>query len=64
AVGLILPPWTGIAPSLAFVAAIGFVVLQILATRVHLRMGDRKIGLNLGLIVLAGVVSWLATIWV
>ncbi len=64
AVGLILPPWTGIVPALAFAAAIGFVVLQILATRVHLRLGERNVALNLGLILLAGVVSWLATIWI
>lgn len=64
AIGLILPPLTGIAPSLAFAAAIGFVVLQILATRVHLRRGDRQIGLNLGLVTLAAVTVWLATIWI
>jgi hypothetical protein len=63
AVGLILPPLTKIVPSLALVAAIGFVVLQILATGVHLRMGDKKIALNAGLIVVAGVTVWLATIW-
>lgn len=63
AIGLILPPLTGVAPWLAFVAAIGFVVLQILATRVHLRRGDRQIGLNLGLLVLAAATVWLATIW-
>jgi uncharacterized membrane protein len=61
AVGLVLPPATGIAPWLAFAAAIGFVVLQIGATRVHLRRGDRQIGLNLGLLVAAGVTVWLAT---
>jgi hypothetical protein len=64
AIGLILPPATGIAPWLALVAAVGFAVLQILATRVHLRRGDRQIALNLGLIVVAGVTAWLATTWV
>lgn len=63
AAGLILPPLTGIVPSLALAAAIGFVVLQILATRVHLSRGDKQIALNVALLVLAGVTAWLATIW-
>lgn len=63
AIGLILPPSTGIARWLAFAAAVGFVVLQLAATRVHLRRGDRQIALNLGLIIVAGATSWLATIW-
>ncbi|WP_420037139.1 DoxX family protein [Streptomyces sp. cg28] len=61
ALGLLLPPMTGIAPWLALAAAVGFVILQLAATGVHLRMGDRKIALNLGLIVIAGVTAWLAT---
>ncbi|MER5946278.1 DoxX family protein [Streptomyces sp. NPDC001904] len=61
ALGLLLPPLTGIAPWLALAAAVGFVILQLLAVRVHLRMGDRRIALNLALIVLAGVTVWLAT---
>jgi DoxX-like family len=63
AVGLILPPLTGIVPSLALVAAIGFVVLQILATGVHLSRGDKMIALNAALIIAAGVTVWLATSW-
>ena len=63
AIGLILPPLTGIAPGLALVAAIGFVVLQILATAVHLARGDKQIAINAVLIVVAGVTAWLATIW-
>ena len=63
AVGLILPPLTGIAPRLALAAAIGFVVLQILATGVHLARGEKMVALNAVLIVLAGVTVWLATIW-
>lgn len=63
AVGLILPPATGIAPWLALVAAVGFVVLQLLATRVHLRRGDRQIALNLALIAIAAVTVWLGTTW-
>jgi DoxX-like family len=61
AVGLILPAATGIAPWLAFAAAAGFVVLQAGAIPVHLRRGDRQIGLNVGLLVAAGVAAWLAT---
>lgn len=63
AAGLILPPLTGIAPALALTAAIGFVVLQILATRVHLRRGDRQIGMNLALLLAAAATVWLATAW-
>lgn len=63
AAGLILPPLTGIAPALALAAAIGFVVLQILATRVHLRRGDRQIGMNLALLLAAAATVWLATAW-
>ncbi|QEU96744.1 DoxX family protein [Streptomyces kanamyceticus] len=61
AIGLILPPLTGIAPSLASAAAIGFVLLQIGAIAVHLRIEDRRIALNAGLIVTAAVTAWLAT---
>ncbi|MFF1442047.1 DoxX family protein [Streptomyces sp. NPDC058295] len=64
AIGLILPPLTGIAPWLALAAAIGFVILQIAATRVHLSLGDRQIALNLTLILTAAVAIWLATTWV
>ncbi|QOV40762.1 DoxX family protein [Streptomyces ferrugineus] len=59
--GLILPPLTGIAPSLAPAAAIGFVLLQIGAVAVHLAGEDRRIALNLGLIATAAVTIWLAT---
>ncbi|MER5883396.1 DoxX family protein [Streptomyces sp. NPDC001941] len=58
--GLLLPPLTGIAPWLAPAAATGFVLLQIGAIRVHLRMGDRQIALNVCLLVLAAVAAWLA----
>ncbi|MGW6057260.1 DoxX family protein [Streptomyces sp. NPDC055189] len=63
AIGLVLPPLTGIAPWLALVAAVGFVVLQIGATRVHLRLGDRRIALNITLLLAAGVSLWPATTW-
>ncbi|MGW8378920.1 DoxX family protein [Streptomyces sp. ODS28] len=61
ATGLILPPLTGIAPSLATAAATGFVLLQTGAIAVHLTGEDRRIALNAGLTVTAAVAIWLAT---
>lgn len=61
ALGLILPPLTGIAPVLATAAAIGFVLLQAGAIAVHLTGEDRQITLNLGLIATAAATTWLAT---
>ncbi|MFI9255244.1 DoxX family protein [Streptomyces sp. NPDC053069] len=61
ATGLILPPLTGIAPSLATAAAIGFVLLQTGAIAVHLTGEDRRIALNAGLTVTAAVAIWLTT---
>lgn len=53
---------TGVAPGLAVAAAVGFVILQALATGLHLRRGEAKVtGLNVVLIVLAAVAAWLAT---
>ncbi|MGW1468888.1 DoxX family protein [Streptomyces sp. NPDC002308] len=61
AAGLILPPLTGIAPVLALVAALGLVVLQLLAAALHLSRGEvKETGLNAGLILLAAVAAWLA----
>ncbi|HEV2636239.1 MAG TPA: DoxX family protein [Actinocrinis sp.] len=65
AIGLILPPLTGIAPGLALAAAIGLVLVQVGGISLHLSRGEVKVlGLNIGLIALAGVATWLATIWV
>lgn len=62
--GLVLPPLTGVAPALALVAALGFAVLQVLAAGLHLSRGEvKETGLNVPLIVLAGVAAWLATVW-
>ncbi|MEU4167253.1 DoxX family protein [Streptomyces sp. NPDC026665] len=62
AIGLVVPPLTGVAPSLATAAAIGFVLLQAGAIAVHLTGAeDRGIALNVGLIVTAAVTVWLAT---
>ncbi|GAA2682786.1 DoxX family protein [Streptomyces lunalinharesii] len=61
--GLLLPPLTGVAPWLSLAAAVGFVVLQLAATRVHLARGDRRIALNLSLLLAAAATCWLATTW-
>ncbi|MFE5613614.1 DoxX family protein [Streptomyces sp. NPDC056524] len=61
AIGLILPPLTGIAPWLALTAASGFVLLQTGAIAVHLMGGDRRIARNVGLTATAAVIMWLAT---
>jgi hypothetical protein len=64
AIGLILPPLTGIAPALAVAAAIGLVLVQIGGTYVHLSRGEAKvIGLNIVLLVVAAVAAWLGTTW-
>ena len=53
---------TGVAPALAVTAGVGFVILQVLATGLHLNCGEAKvIGLHLALIVLAAAATWLAT---
>jgi hypothetical protein len=60
--GLILPPLTGIAPVLAIVAAIGFVVLQVLAIALHASRHERhSLPMNLALILLDAAAAWLAT---
>jgi hypothetical protein len=62
ALGLVLPPLTGIAVGLAIAAAIGLTVLQVLAMIVHLRRGEaRESTMNVVLIVAAGAAAWLAT---
>jgi hypothetical protein len=65
AIGLILPPLTGIAPWLALAAAIGFVLVQVGGIILHLSRGEAKvIGLNIVLVVAAAVTVWLASVWV
>ncbi|MEU0132499.1 DoxX family protein [Streptomyces sp. NPDC006296] len=64
ALGLVLPPLTGIAVGLAVAAAIGLVLVQIGGTALHLSRGEvRVIGLNAVLLVWAAVTAWLATVW-
>jgi DoxX-like family len=62
ALGLLLPPLTGIVPALAGLAAIGLLVLQLFALRLHVsRNGIGDAGINLVLIVLAAAAAWLST---
>jgi len=64
ALGLILPPLTGIATALALPAATGLVLIQVGAISLHLSRGEAKlIGLNIVLLALAGVAIWLSTTW-
>jgi hypothetical protein len=61
-IGLVLPPLTGIAPVLALAAAVGFVIMQVLAVGLHVSRGEiKETGLNAVLIVLAATAAWLAT---
>jgi hypothetical protein len=47
---------------LAIVAAVGFVVLQVLAAGLHFSRGEvKETSLNAVLLVLAAVAAWLAT---
>ena len=66
AVGLILPPLTGIAPILAPIAAIGLVLVQLGAVVFHLRRGEAKVvPMNLVLLMLAVAAAVLGFIvWV
>ncbi|MFI5914289.1 DoxX family protein [Dactylosporangium sp. NPDC051541] len=65
AVGLILPPATGVAPWLAVAAAVGLVLVQVGGIVTHLSRGEaRLIGLNIGLLIAAAVLVWLGTVWV
>jgi hypothetical protein len=64
AVGLILPPLTGIAPWLAIAAALGLALIQVGGIAVHLSRGEgRVIGLNIGLLAAAAATAWLAGTW-
>ncbi|MEU4236351.1 DoxX family protein [Actinoplanes sp. NPDC026619] len=64
ALGLILPPLTGIAAGLALAAAIGLVLVQVGGLIVHLRRGETSVlWLNAVLLIVAAVTAWLATVW-
>lgn len=62
AIGLIVPPLVGVAPWLAFAAAVGLVLVQVGAGIVHLRRRE-SVWMNAVLAVVAGVAVWLATVW-
>jgi uncharacterized membrane protein len=65
AVGLIVPPLAGIASGLALAAAMGLVLIQVGATALHLCRHDvDSLWLNGSLLALAGVATWLSTVWV
>lgn len=64
AVGLILPPLTGIATWLAVAAAVGLALIQVGGIAVHLSRGEaRLIGLNIALLVAAATAAWLGMSW-
>jgi len=64
ALGLILPPLTGIAPALALAAATGLALIQVGAMALHLSRGEAAvIWLNIALLALAGSAIWLSTTW-
>lgn len=63
ALGLLLPPLTGVAPALAVAAAVGLVLIQLGGMALHLSRGEaRQIGLNIGLLATAGVAVWLGAV--
>ena len=58
ALGLVLPQLTGIAPVLTPIAAVGLVIVQVLAMRVHLKLGETKsLPVNAVLLLLAAFVA-------
>ncbi|MGW1491627.1 DoxX family protein [Streptomyces sp. NPDC002402] len=64
ALGLLLPPLTGIAAWLAVAASAGLALVQIGGMTLHLSRGEvRETGLNVVLLVLAAVSVWLGTVW-
>jgi hypothetical protein len=61
AIGLVLPPLTGIAPGLAFAAAIGLALIQVGGIALHVSRHElAPLPLNIGLLVLAVATAWLA----
>lgn len=66
AIGLILPPLTGILPVLAPWAAVGLALVQIGATITHLVRGESKVvPMNLVLLLLAAAAAWIGFLqWV
>ena len=64
ALGLIVPPMIGIAPSLSLVAGIGLALIQVGEISRHFTRGKAKvIGGNIVLLALAGAGIGLSVIW-
>ena len=53
AIGVIVPPLTGILPILAPIAALGLAILQVGAIVTHLRLGEKAIVPNIVILLLA-----------
>ena len=63
ALGIVLPPLTGIAPNLAVAAAIGLALIQLGGIALHLRRGEaRVLGLNAALLAAAVATAVLAAL--
>jgi hypothetical protein len=59
ALGLVLPAWTGIAPVLTPLAAVGLMVVMIGAAVTHVRRKENQVVIaNVVLFVLLAVVAW------
>lgn len=59
AVGIILPQLTGIFPILTPLSAVGFVIIMILAARVHFRRNEKKTALmNLVILLVCAFVAY------
>src|SRR5213078_4580016 len=59
AIGLILPAWTGIAPFLTPLAALGLVLIMVGAAITHARRKEQQlIVINAVLLILAAVIVW------
>ncbi|GLY47570.1 DoxX family protein [Lentzea sp. NBRC 102530] len=58
AIGVVLPWALGIAPVLTPIAAVGLVIVQVVATRVHLKINETKtLPVNVVLLLLAAFVA-------
>jgi uncharacterized membrane protein len=59
AIGLVAPAWTGVAPVLTPIAAVGFMALMVGAMVTHLRRGERTMVAANGLLfLLAAFIAW------
>jgi uncharacterized membrane protein YphA (DoxX/SURF4 family) len=59
ALGVILPAWTGIAPILTPIAAVGLMIVMLLAALTHVRRKEySSLGINAVLFLLVAIVAW------